>query len=361
MLAPLVFSVLLQSRVLPTPKKMTTKDISPCYTADCIGAAQPSQLKQRPHLLPYNPMPTKGATVVASDKMARFTVLTPRLIRMEYALTAGKFEDRASLAVVHRSTPLPVFQQSETQGVLTILTTSVKVTYVVGKGPFSVATLSVQPLGTSAVDGFPGWRFGDANPGNLLGTIRGQDQQSATPLNCTTNANEKDNGEYNHCEWGLISRDGWVVYDDTNNAHTDEQDWWSTTGTATTAPPGALTSFPPRQYGVQFSDVATDLYGFFHGLKFTDALREYQMIGGKAIMVPRFAMGVWWSRWYDLNNYDTKRVIDDYESRSIPLDVFVLDMDWHTKDDWSGFTFDKHLFPYAKDSMEAKRLPSHLR
>lgn len=26
-------------------------------------------------------------------------------------------------------------------------------------------------------------------------------------------------------------------------------------------------------------------------------------------------------------------------------------MDWHTKDDWSGFTFDSHLFPYAADSM----------
>ena len=27
-------------------------------------------------------------------------------------------------------------------------------------------------------------------------------------------------------------------------------------------------------------------------------------------------------------------------------------MDWHTKDDWSGFTFDPHLFPDAADSME---------
>jgi alpha-glucosidase (family GH31 glycosyl hydrolase) len=33
---------------------------------------------------------------------------------------------------------------------------------------------------------------------------------------------------------------------------------------------------------------------FFHGLKFTDALRDYQLIGGKAIMVPRYAMGIWW-------------------------------------------------------------------
>ena len=43
----------------------------------------------------------------------------------------------------------------------------------------------------------------------------------------------------------------------------------------------------------------------------------------------RYAMGIWWSRWYDLNNYDIKKVVDDYESRSIPLDVFVIDMVRH--------------------------------
>jgi len=60
-----------------------------------------------------------------------------------------------------------------------------------------------------------------ANPGNLLGTIRGQDGQAATDLNCTNNKGVQDNGEFNHCEWGLVSRDGWVVYDDSDNAFTD--------------------------------------------------------------------------------------------------------------------------------------------
>lgn len=33
--------------------------------------------------------------------------------------------------------------------------------------------------------GLNSWHYGQANPGNLLGTIRGQDGQSATNLNCT--------------------------------------------------------------------------------------------------------------------------------------------------------------------------------
>jgi len=69
-------------------------------------------------------------------------------------------------------------------------------------------------------------------------------------------------------------------------------------------------------------------------------------------MVPRYASGVWWSRWYNLNNLDLIKVTEDYGNRAIPLDVFVIDMDWHTKNDWSGFTFDPHLFPFPRDSME---------
>ena len=34
----------------------------------------------------------------------------------------------------------------------------------------------------------------------------------------------------------------------------------------------------------------SDSYGFFHGWKFAKALHDYQLIGGKAIMVPKQAM-----------------------------------------------------------------------
>ena len=43
--------------------------------------------------------------------------------------------------------------------------------------------------------------------------------------------------------------------------------------------------------------------------------------------------------------------MDDYESRGLPLDVFVLDMDWHMKNGWTGWTFDKQLFPYPEDTL----------
>ena len=105
---------------------------------------------------------------------------------MEYAKVKGRFEDRASLAVLHRQLPVPTgTTHSEVDGSLTITTKEVKLTYKVGSGGFSKSTLSVAPIDPKST--FPGWSHGDANPGNLLGTIRGQDQQSHTPLNCTVN------------------------------------------------------------------------------------------------------------------------------------------------------------------------------
>jgi hypothetical protein len=43
---------------------------------------------------------------------------------------------------------------------------------------FTAATLKVSPVAASST--FPGWHYGQANPGNLLGTIRGQDGQSVS-------------------------------------------------------------------------------------------------------------------------------------------------------------------------------------
>jgi hypothetical protein len=57
------------------------------------------QVLNRPQLIDYNPVANASAVLVAPGGTARFTVLTPRLIRMEYAAMPGQFEDQATLAV----------------------------------------------------------------------------------------------------------------------------------------------------------------------------------------------------------------------------------------------------------------------
>jgi alpha-glucosidase len=64
---------------------------------------------QRPllyELESYDPVANLEAIVVSGK--ARFTVLTERLIRMEYDENAI-FEDRATLAFVNRKLPVPDF------------------------------------------------------------------------------------------------------------------------------------------------------------------------------------------------------------------------------------------------------------
>ena len=68
--------------------------------------------------------------VVASGR-ARFTVLTPRMIRIQYS-TKGLFEDRATFAVINRNLPKPNFTSREDNGFLYIETEYLTLRYKIG-------------------------------------------------------------------------------------------------------------------------------------------------------------------------------------------------------------------------------------
>jgi len=107
-----------------------------------------------------NPKASQDAVVVFDN--ARFTVLTDRLVRMEWA-EDGVFEDRASLAIVNRELPVPSFTTAVKGGVLTIKTGKLTLSYKGGR--FGPENLSVKfGLGT--------WKPGMEPSGNLKGTTR---------------------------------------------------------------------------------------------------------------------------------------------------------------------------------------------
>lgn len=142
---------------------------------------------------------------------------------MEYS-TTGSFEDRATLAFVNRNLAVPPFTQSTNNGVLTISTADVTLTYTIGAA-FASNTLSI--ASNSGGGAFSGWAYGQPDTGNLLGTIRSLDMLGVVSLNCTENAWISVHNEELHCEWGVVSRDGWAVVNDTSNyALTDGQEWW---------------------------------------------------------------------------------------------------------------------------------------
>lgn len=74
----------------------------------------------------------------------------------------------------------------------------------------------------------------------------------------------------------MVSRDGWVVYDDSPNYILDANDWWV---------PNANGS------GTRQNGDALDLYGFFHGHDYAGALQDFTGISGKTIMVRAIHLG----------------------------------------------------------------------
>ena len=287
----------------------------------------PSMGAMRFELEAYTPIADPDAIIITGN--ARFTVLSPRLIRMEYASASGAFEDRPTLAFVNRKQPVPAFKWepgTTSGGVLT--TNSIVLTYT--GGPFKADSLFVKPAASASPTSFTGWKFGmtsDDDAGNLRGTIRTLDRTNNISLNCNG-----DDMHERHCTWGVVSRSGWAVVNETGVPCLDEDDWWAD---------GA---------GRMLRNVDThDLYLFAHGHDYRGAIADLTAVGGKVPLIPRRNFGVWFTRWYDYDAQDVREILGDFEQRGLPLDVLVLDMNWHTKDDWTGYSWDKTLFDEPKD------------
>ncbi len=281
--------------------------------------------------------PVADAKAVVVAGQARFTVLTPRLIRMEWS-AASEFEDRASLVFINRRQPVPPFTSVVKGGWLTIATKALTLRYRVGSGAFTASTLEVR----FTLNGAPvAWHPGLEDTGNLLGTTRTLDGV---------------NGPATRLEPGLVSRDGWVVVDDTSRLLYDDSDWpW-----VTPRPPLDIARGGPERVEGPAGN-RQDLYFFGYGHDYRGALADFTKVAGRIPMPPRFAFGIWWSRYWAYTDQEFEQLVRDFEARSLPLDVLVVDMDWHltfgiTWDDnvkdesghtkgWTGFTWDPNYFP----------------
>eukprot|EP00939_MAST-03C_sp_MAST-3C-sp1_P004520 g4520.t1 len=271
----------------------------------------------------YDSVCDKDAAVVFGK--ARFTVLSDRVVRMEYD-DDETFEDRPSLAVVNRKLEVPAFHVNKTDSAITISTKYLRLEYA--GGPFN-ESLRVDAVGNGA---FSGWRYSQNSSNdekNLRGTFRTLDGTANVTLDCNTNGKLSV-----HCVFGLASRSGWALLNDTASPMLDSDDWW-------TDDSGKMHR--------NADDV--DVYLFAHGVDYIGALGDYMKIGGKQPVIPRQNFGIWFTRWYDLNARDVRKTIDDFESRNTPLDIFILDMNWHKKNDWSGYSWDRNLFPYPSDTL----------
>lgn len=253
--------------------------------------------------IPGNPLANPDAIVTSGQ--ARFTVLTARLLRVEWSET-GHFEDRSSFAFPNRAAAVPAFTTSQVNGCLVIDTGALQLTYSPAKAPgFTPDNLSI----TFRLNGQTiKWEPGLVNRGNLRGTRRTLDE-------CVGDV---------ALEEGLLSREGWSLYDDSGRVVFNHKDGWVESR-------GGLTEL--------------DWYFFGYGHDYKAVLAEYTRFGGQIPLIPRFVLGAWWSRYWAYSDKDLMKLVGDFDRHDLPLDVLVLDMDWHTPDSWTGYTWNKTLFP----------------
>lgn len=252
--------------------------------------------------------PQARPDAIIQGDVYRFTVLTSRMIRLEYAAD-GQFEDRPTQTVFNRDFPVPAYRIVENEEELQIITEHVHLHYT--KGPFAANTLYIDVLGNFSTY-YSRYTFGGPLR-TLKGTARTLDHADGViPL-----------------EEGILSRQGYAAIDDSNAFVLTEDHF-----------------VEPRRSGTH------DIYYFGYGHDYKQALRDFYHLTGPTPMLPRQVLGNWWSRYWRYSEKEYKDLMTRFKTEDIPFSVSVIDMDWHVTDiperygsGWTGYTWNRDLFP----------------
>ena len=280
------------------------------------------------------PCPIAPAFNTFSHGFSRFQLMTERLIRMEWAAD-GLFEDRPTFAAVNRAFPKVPCICTVKGKILTLKTKSLTLVYREDGKPFHAGNLSVSfALNGRSVR----WHAGQDDKENLGATLRtldgvdgdqhkdwvdnpdfiegaeGERGQKRIPVHKPVNLGK-----------GLVSRSGWALVDDSAGIVLD----------AGSGRPWVQT----RPAGER-----RDWYFLGYGHDYKTALREAAQVFGTQPLPPRYVFGYWWCRYWAYTDQEIEGLVQSFETMKVPLDVVVVDMDWHLAG-WTGYTWDRGFFP----------------
>jgi len=172
----------------------------------------------------------------------------------------------------------------------------------------------------------------DFEAGNLLGTARTLDQANGAV----------------ELEKGIMSRSGVSVMDDSKSLLLQ--------------PDGTLSLRQECQ----------DRYYFAYGHDYARQLRDFFRLTGSVPLIPKFALGNWWSRYKAYTQAEYQALMQKFIDKKIPITVATIDMDWHWTDvvnrfgedawpekpktqeevffntcmpGWTGYSWNTELFP----------------
>lgn len=265
----------------------------------------------------------EGSSVVCRD--ARFQFLTPWAVRMEFS-PGSAFTNGPTAVVLKRDWkqfPLEVWAD---KAWMVAKTSKMILRYKVNSGRFTKDNLQITWIG-----GGPRvvWTLADSDRTNLGGILYSLDGLRKDRLP--------------KLEPGLLSRNGYTVFDDSRTPEWDKSTDWIT---------------QRRRTGSQ------DLYFFYYGKDYSQMLGIYADLCGSIPMIPRSTLGAWITDLnyeylpgtsmvdkYQYTEKDVKKIVERFRTEGIPLDVLVLDYAWH-RFGWKGGYDWSPIFPQPKEFLD---------
>ena len=267
-----------------------------------------------------------SANVVYQDNNVRFTLIDEGTLRLEYA-PDGKFVDNKSFMAVIRNYPQVKYAIKNNAKQVVISTAKLRLVYKKGNAPLTKDNLTISS--TKAIKTPFVWKPGMQQKGNLKGTYRTLDGYDGSEYQYSNPKHEMP------IEDGILATDGWTLIDDSKSLLFDgAEDWdWVTER--------------------QSAEGAQDWYFMAYGHDYKGALQSYTKFAGKVPLPPRYTFGYWWSRYWSYSDQDFRDLLSNFQRFNLPLDVLVIDMDWHpisaeAGGGWTGWDWNERLFPDYK-------------
>ena len=115
-----------------------------------------------------------------------------------------------------------------------------------------------------------------------------------------------------------------------------------------------------------------DRYWFAYGHDYLGQLRDFFRLTGEVPLIPKYALGNWWSRYRAYTQEEYRSLMQKFIDRELPVTVATIDMDWHWTDvidrfgkdanaakpscpqeilyylaqpGWTGYSWNTELFP----------------
>ena len=119
-----------------------------------------------------------------------------------------------------------------------------------------------------------------------------------------------------------------------------------------------------------------DRYWFVYGHDYLDQLRDFFRLTGEVPLIPKYALGNWWSRYKAYTQEEYRALMQTFIDKKLPITVATIDMDWHWTDvisrfgeearsekpkcideliyyyllqGWTGYSWNTELFPDYKE------------